>query len=394
MRPLMALLDTIMNSKSSLTNLSNPIFRGIVRVTIFDQLVSGVSPAEVKRTVDEIKGVGYQGVILGHTREIETEEDLQSSADECGVKVDTCISKWLELNLQTLALVGRGDYVNVKLTGAGPTVTAGLASGSPPSAQLMSALDTIINTAAEQGSRIWMDAEQQVFQGAIDDMTIDLMRKYNRSPDGGGGPLVWNTIQSYLKSSRENLARHVKLARDEGWTLGIKLVRGAYIGTEQRDKIWETKEGTDQNYNAIVDHVLRGKVDGMQVDPEKGIMPYMWLFAAGHNTESVNRAMATINELNEQGKPCSPVSFAQLHGMADELSCNLLLQRERMQKLDEKGQSSVVVPKIYKCLSWGSIEDCLGFLMRRAVENASAAERIKEGVSEVKRELRRRILRF
>ena len=49
---------------------------------------------------------------------------------------------------------------------------------------------------------------------------------------------------------------------------------------------------------------------------------------------------------------------------------------------------SVVVPKIYKCLSWGSIEDCLGFLMRRAVENASAAERIKEGVSVVKRELR------
>lgn len=349
---------------------------------------------EVKRTVDEIKSVGYQGVILGHTREIETEEDLQSSADECGEKVDTCISKWLELNLQTLALVGEGDYINVKLTGAGPAVTADLASNSLPSAQLKSALDTIITTAAAQGSRIWMDAEQQVFQGAIDNMTIGLMRKYNRTPDSGGGPLVWNTLQSYLKSSQENLARHVKLARDEEWTLGIKLVRGAYIGTEERDKIWETKEGTDQNYNAIVDDVLRGKVDGMQVDSEKGITPYTWLFAAGHNTESVNRAMTTINELNDQGKPCSPVSFAQLHGMADELSCKLLLQRERMQELHKEGQASVVMPKIYKCLSWGSVEDCLGFLMRRAVENSSAAERIKEGVSEVQRELRRRILRF
>lgn len=394
MRPLMFLLNTIINSRSSLTNLSNPILRGIVRVTVFDQFVSGVTPAEVKRTVDEIKGVGYQGVILGHTREIETEEDLQSSADECGEKVDACISKWLELNLQTLALVGKGDCINVKLTGAGPAVTTDLASHSPPSVQLMSALDTIITAAAAQGTRIWMDAEQQVFQGAIDDMTIDLMRRYNRTPDSDGGPLVWNTIQSYLKSSRENLARHTKLAREEGWTLGIKLVRGAYIATEERHKIWETKEGTDQNYNAIVNDVLRGNAEHMSVDAQKGIVPHVWLFAAGHNTESVNKAMATIEELNGQATPCSPVSFAQLHGMADELSCNLLSRRDSMLQSPDAEKATIVVPKIYKCLSWGSIEDCLGFLMRRAVENASAAERIKEGVSEVKRELRKRILRF
>ncbi len=390
----MSLLNTIIHSKSSLTNLSNPIFRGIIRITVFDQFVAGVTPAEVQRTVGEIKAMGYQGVILGHTREIETEQDLQSSAEDCGDRNDICIAKWLELNLQTLALVGDGDYINVKLTGAGPAVTSDLASNSPPCAQLMSALDTIITTAAAQGSRIWMDAEQQVFQGAIDDMTIDLMRKYNRSPDNGGGPLVWNTVQAYLRSSRENLARHVKLARAEGWTLGIKLVRGAYIATEERNKVWDTKEGTDRNYNAIVNDVLRGTVKGMQVDAAKGIAPYMWLFAAGHNTESVNNAMATINQLSDQGKPCSPVSFAQLHGMADELSCHLLSQRERMPQPRNNEPGSVVVPKIYKCLSWGSIEDCLGFLMRRAVENASAAERIKEGVSVVKRELRRRVLRF
>ena len=282
MRPLMSLLNTIINSKSSLTNLSNPVFRGIIRHTVFDQFCSGTTPVEVKRTVDQIKGLGYQGIILGHTREIEGEEDLQSQSEECGDKVDSCITKWLELNLQTLALVGEGDYINVKLTGAGPAVTADLASNSPPSMQLMSALDTIITKAAAQGSRIWMDAEQQVFQDAIDKLVIDLMRKYNRTLGNGDEPLVWNTIQAYLKSSRDSLARHVKLASDEGWVLGIKLVRGAYISTEERGTIWDTKAGTDRNYNAIVKDVLTGKVEGMQVDTERGVIPKLWLFAAGH----------------------------------------------------------------------------------------------------------------
>ena len=112
-----------------------------------------------------------------------------------------------------------------------------------------------------------------------------------------------------------------------------------------------------------------------------------------NSTESVTKAMATINELNEAGQPCSPTSLAQLHGMADELSFKLLTQREDMLK-QKTENSRRMVPKIYKCLSWGTIEDCLHFLMRRAVENASAAERIREGLGELKRELRRRILRF
>ena len=80
--------------------------------------------------------------------------------------------------------------------------------------------------------------------------------------------------------------------------------------------------------------------------------------------------------------------------MADELSCSLLSEREQMLQEDEAKKRTPMVPKIYKCLSWGSVEECLHFLMRRTVENASAAERIKEGMGEVKRELRRRILRF
>jgi proline dehydrogenase len=387
----MALLNSILHSKSPLLNLSNPIFYAIVRSTVYDHFNAGTTPAEVQRMISKIKKVGYQGVILGHAREVEQTDDPGPDVNACPDEV--WISKWLELNLETLALVGRGDYINVKLSGAGPAVTAGLAANSPPSEQLLAGLDAIITKARDQGSRVWIDAEKQDVQDAIDEIVINLMRKYNRVPDSGSGPLVWNTIQAYLKCSRQNLERHVNLAGEEGWILGIKLVRGAYITTEERSEIWETKEGTDANYNAIVNDIVRGKVKGMDRDKEKGITPKIWLFAAGHNTESVCKAGATINELNEQGKPCPPVGFAQLQGMADELSCGLLCEREEMLKTAhlEKG---MMVPEIHKCLSWGPVDECMGFLLRRTVENAGAADRIKEGTGVIRKELRRRMLRF
>ena len=390
----MGLLNTIINAKSPLLNLSNPLFYAIIRRTVYDQFNAGTTPAEVKGTIDRIKKVGFQGVILGHAREIEGEDDLVSQIEECGERTDTCISKWLELNLETLALIGRGDYINVKVTGAGPSVTAALAANEPPSKQLMAAMDTIITTAEQQGSRVWIDAEQQVFQGPIDEIVIDLMRKYNRNADSQGGPLVWNTIQSYLKDSRRNLEHHVKVAGEEGWTLAIKLVRGAYIGTEERSKIWETKAGTDQNYNAIVNDIMRGKVNGMSIDAEGAISPKIWLYAAGHNTESCHKAIATLKELNDEGKPCPTVGLAQLQGMADEVSCQLLSEREEILKQAQAEKTNVMVPNILKCLSWGDVADCTHFLMRRTVENSSAADRIKEGVGEIRRELRKRILRF
>jgi proline dehydrogenase len=76
--------------------------------------------------------------------------------------------------------------------------------------------------AAMQDTRLWIDAEQQLFQNTINRWTIDFMRKYNRS----GKALVYTTMQAYLKSTQINIKKHLELAQREGWVPGIKLVRG------------------------------------------------------------------------------------------------------------------------------------------------------------------------
>lgn len=87
-----------------------------------------------------------------------------------------------------------------------------------PLAVFTEAMDAIAQKAASQNCRIWIDAEQQVLQRTIDLWTIDLMRKYNVN----GQTLIYNTLQSYLKASRQNLEHWINLAEKEGWTLCIQ----------------------------------------------------------------------------------------------------------------------------------------------------------------------------
>lgn len=115
-------------------------------------------------------------------------------------------------------------------------------------------MDQICQKAQAQGCRIWVDSEQDTVQTSIDRWAIPFMRKYNTH----GSALVYNTLQAYLKHSRSKLTSQLALAQQEGWTLAIKLVRGAYIDSDPRERIHDTKEDTDNSYNGIVHDLLSG----------------------------------------------------------------------------------------------------------------------------------------
>lgn len=284
-----------------------------------------------------------------------------------------------------------------RFTGAGPFVSECLINGTEPPEPLTKAIDTICHQARSQGSRIWIDAEQQIFQPSIDAWTTDLMRRHNTHGDA----LVYTTIQTYLKSSRETLAKYLQAASDEGWTLGVKQVRGAYIASDVRDRIWDTKAQTDESYNSIArDLLCKNTAKGVFPGFQGQKFPDLRLFLAGHNSESIRLATAFVRELTMAGKEVPPVQYGQLHGMADDVSCDLVGQHETAVENLEKhrGDSKYerelrAAPLVYKCLNWGSVQECIHFLLRRAVENATAAERIKDGLPDLRAEFRRRLFR-
>lgn len=268
------------------------------------------------------------------------------------------------------------------MTGAGPIAVDALQAGKPMNSYLHKALNDICSETRRRGCQLWIDAEQQAMQPTLDDWTIILMREHNRN----GNALVYNTIQAYLKGARQNAKRHIHLAAQEGWTVGIKLVRGAYIENEIRSLIHDTKEDTDNSYNDIADMLISRRVPDEAANLS---FPDAALVLATHNAESAQKALGTHRKRLEAGLPTVPMKCAQIMGMADELSCKLLQGYEQAVK---ENRLTSETPKIYKCLPWGSVQECINYLYRRAVENRGAVERTQHMAQAMRQELRRRIL--
>lgn len=231
---------------------------------------------------------------------------------------------------------------------------------------LEKALDEICLETRKQGSRLWTDAEKQVLQPGLDEWVIVLMRKYNK----GRKALVYNTIQAYLKGSRINAERHIIQAAKEGWTLGLKLVRGAYIEHEVRYLIHDTKEDTDRSYDLIADMIISQKLPSgeNQVD-----FPPSALFLATHNAASAGKAMDIHQQRIAAGLPTTTLECGQIIGMADELSCALLDQRE--QCTSNSPTDMEAAPGVFKFLAVGSVAECMEYLYRRGESGGRAADR-------------------
>jgi hypothetical protein len=257
----------------------------------------------------------------------------------------------------------------------------------PIPAAVLEALDEICTETAKQGSRLWLDAEQQLLQPGLDNWAIELMRRYNTPTTSMGAPrapLVYNTIQAYLKGSRANVQRHLEEAGRGGFLLGVKLVRGAYIEHEARGLIHDSKTETDDSYNGIAEMLIcrQHRSGGEDVD-----VPAAALFLATHNAESADRAIQLYQGRLESGLPTvSVLECGQIMGMADELSCELV---QRYETAALEGRAGA--PRTFKCMHWGTVSECMEYLHRRAIENRGAVERTHHMRAALAREFRRRI---
>ena len=101
-----------------------------------------------------------------------------------------------------------------------------------------------------------------------------------------------------------------------------------------------------------------------------------------------------MQTLSAAGRLKTKPEFGQLQGMADELGCSVLQRADEMRATagEESGNAAApAVPLVYKCLTWGSVQECMQYLLRRAVENSGGTDRMKDGYAAYLVELRRRV---
>lgn len=211
--------------------------------------------------------------------------------------------------------------------------------------------------------RILVDAEDYCFQDAIDELTDEAMRKYNKKR-----AIVFATLQMYRHDRMAYLRRIYDDAIEKDYIAGVKFVRGAYMEEERAraaalgylDPICKDKQATDENYDAgvrfVMDHLERFE-----------------MFMGTHNEES-NYKLAKL--MDEKGIPRndSRIFFAQLLGMSDNISFNLA----------HEGYN------VTKYVPYAAVRDVLPYLIRRAEENTSVAGQTSRELRMLKSEMERR----
>ena len=390
------LLSFVAHSSSALLNPDrNPLLHYLFKKTFYAQYCAGETKTEVQKTVKGLKSMGYKGVILAYGKEIVLEKGEKvdvSSNQLADSTADKDVQDWKEGTINTVEMVEEGDMIGLKFSGAGRDAMRQLAAEESPSQAIEKATTEICNLAQARGVRLLFDAEQDAIQPGIDAWTLQFARRYNRMTSGKA--VIYGTYQAYLRSTPTTLAQHLAVAKKEGFTLGVKLVRGAYMGSDPRALFWNSKEETDKAYNGIMDALLKKRWNSvLQPSTDKAeerILSEVAFVLASHNHESVQKAMATRKEQTEKGDAKIDMAYGQLMGMADEVSCELVMAAKAGEaeplKTTERER-----PKAYKYVVWGSVGECLKYLIRRAEENRDAVVRARGTLIALREELGRRI---
>ncbi|PSR80790.1 FAD-linked oxidoreductase-like protein [Coniella lustricola] len=434
--PSLAIMRLLANSNNALLNPDrNPLLGAFIKSTFYAQFCAGETAAEVRGTIARLKGLGFSGVILCYAKEVvmtaSEANDLTSrgaaAAPLEGEALDELVKReigpWAEGSLETVRLASEGDYVALKFSGAGQQTLRALSERLPPPAALATAMDEICTLAAARGVRLFLDAEQQAVQHGIDDWTLMYMRKYNKpstssrsAAAAAAKAVIYGTYQTYLKASPAVVAAHLHAAEREGFTLGLKLVRGAYLGSDPRHLIHDTKADTDACFDGIAEALLQRKWTGPlaafappsihkdknEADASAPTMPPVEMVLASHSADSVRKARAVL----DAGLARTEVAFAQLQGMADEVSCAIIAPTTTTTTTTTSSESKALTgmgmgtgmlsskPKAYKYLVWGSTGECMKYLLRRAHENRDAVQRTRDGRDAMRAELVRRVKAF
>lgn len=230
---------------------------------------------------------------------------------------------------------------------------------------MWSAITAACDAAAAKNVSILPGAEEEITNIGLEKWTLALQKKYNVN----GRATIYITYQCYLRNIASRLAQHLEKASKEGYTAGVKLVRGAYLTSEPSELTFDNKEGTDANYDALASTVLNQKWTAAIPAPTPNTpFPNLNIFLATHNLPSIEAAKAIrAQQLETHTSAQLPrLTYAQLQGMADEISQSLV--QDPMMKRDSE-------VKVVKCMTWGTTTECLNFLLRRASENKEAAMR-------------------
>jgi proline dehydrogenase len=332
---------------------------GLIRATVFDHFCGGVNEMDCLSVVDKMYTKGVSSV-LDYSVEGKEEEAQFDAALQMTLKTVEFAKERQAIPFAVFKPTGLGRLdLYTKVGEKQPLSEAEQVEWN----KVKERFEIICKTAHSKDVALLIDAEESWMQDAADDLVEDMMRKYNKEK-----VIVFNTLQMYRWDRMDYLKALHERAKADGFYIGMKLVRGAYMEKEHKraeengypTPICASKQATDDNYNTAVDYMMQ-HIDKMAI------------FAGTHNEESSYKLMDMLKNNNIEIKD-QRIWFGQLYGMSDNISYNLA----------SHGYN------VAKYLPFGPVRDVMPYLIRRAEENTSVAGQTSRELNLLKAERERR----
>jgi len=334
---------------------------GIIRATVFDHFCGGVTEKDCMPIIDKMYSKNVHSVL-----------DYSAEGKEVEEQFDLALGKTLN-NIKFGKEKESLPFAVFKPTGFGrfeiyQKLTEGEKLNQKEEVEwlrIKERYDKVCKAAYDADVPILIDAEETWMQDAADDLIEAMMKKYNSEK-----VIVFGTLQLYRKDRLDYLKKlHIR-AKDQGFKVGMKLVRGAYMEKEReraeekgyKDPICVDKAATDKLFNDVLKYMFDNLDD-------------MAIFLGTHNEESSYLLMDLVIKSGLDKKDLR-IWFGQLFGMSDHISYNLA----------KEGYN------VAKYLPYGPVRDVMPYLIRRAEENTSVEGQTNRELQLLKRERKRRKL--
>jgi len=332
---------------------------GLIRSTVFDHFCGGVSEGDCMPVADSLYEAGVYSV-LDYSVEGKEEEAQFDATMKKVITLTNFAEKKPAMPFSVFKPTGFGRFeIWRKITENEPLTT----EEEEEWQRIVTRYDKVCKIAHDSDIALLIDAEETWMQDAADDLCERMMEIYNKET-----PIVFNTLQCYRWDRLDYLKKAHQRAKDKGYKLGFKVVRGAYMEKENEraaekghaSPICESKSATDDNFNTVMQYILDNLDD-------------ISLFLGTHNEASSYLAME-IMEAKGYLKNDPRIWFGQLYGMSDHISYNLA----------NAGYN------VAKYIPFGPVKDVMPYLIRRAEENTSVAGQTSRELSLLKKEKERR----
>ncbi len=332
---------------------------GLIRSTVFDHFCGGVNEEDCMPMIDRMFEKGVYSV-LDYSVEGKEEEEQFDTALNKTLRIIDFVDEKEAIPFAVFKPTGFGRFALYQKVSEGRELTP---SEKSEWQRVEERYEKVARACHQKDIGLLVDAEETWMQKAADDLVERLMEKYNREK-----AVVFGTLQLYRQDRYDYLLGLHERAREKGYKIGMKLVRGAYMEKEREraedmkypDPICKDKKSTDENYNKVLRYMFEHLDD-------------MAIFNGTHNEESSYLLMDLIRD-SKIAKDDPRVWFGQLFGMSDNISFNLA----------HEGFN------VAKYLPYGPVKDVMPYLIRRAEENTSVAGQTNRELDLITKEKKRR----